>query len=248
MTLAAFLFLSLSGCASMGNQSKAKEDAQIDVYLIADKDINQDVLGIPSPVRLSFLQLASEIEFRQMMQMNTEDMPYVEFLGESVLDETNVTIRPNQILDFKLPLNDKANYLGVVAAYRDDESTWKNALTKQEKRWYQLKDANFLYLHITANSVIQLQKQAALEKMLAMRLQEQGEDVAKLAEDQKKKLLKQMKQQMKSGQRADLSKGYFAEQNSTPATLSIPKKDAPLENVAPTTKTPSPIDILSPTN
>lgn len=210
MTAFASLFL-LGGCTSLG-KTNAKKDAEVDVHLIADADINQDVLGIPSPVRLSFLQLTSEIEFRQMMQMNTDDIPYTEFLGKSVLDETNVMIRPDQMLDFKLPLNEEARYLGVVAAYRDEDNVWKNALAKQEKRWYQLKDANFLYLHITANNVVQLSKQDATEKMLAKKLKEQGKDIAALTVEEKNKLLRQMRKQMEKHQPADLSKGYFAEQ------------------------------------
>ena len=39
----------LSGCASIRGAESGK-GVEIDVYLIADEDINQDVLGVPSPV------------------------------------------------------------------------------------------------------------------------------------------------------------------------------------------------------
>lgn len=202
------LFL-LGGCASLG-KSSAKKTTEVDVHVMADWDINQDVLGIPSPVRLSFLQLASEIEFRQMMQMNTDDVPYTEFLGKSVLDETNVVIRPDQILDFKLPLNEKTRYLGVVAAYRDEGSAWKTVLSKQESRWYQFDDTNFLYLQVMADNMVQLSEEDASEKILAKTLKAQGEDVTALSEKQKGKLLRQVRKQMKNRQPVDWSKGYFA--------------------------------------
>lgn len=223
--IAASLYL-LSGCTTL-NKNNTKKDEYVDVYLIADKDINQDVLGVPSPLKLNFLQLASEIEFRQMAQMNTEGIPYTEFLGKSVLNETSVMIRPNQLLDFQLPLNNEMRHLGMVANYRDDNSIWKKSLIPQKQPWHQLKKTNFLYLQITANNIVQLPEMEALEKILAIKLQEQNIDLEELTEEHKNKLLTQIQKHIKNQQQSDPSKGYFLEQKITPFDISFTKDNAP---------------------
>lgn len=202
----------LYGCVSLPS-SDNKKTSEIKVTLISDPNINEDVLGIPSPIRLTLLQLSSEIQFRQMSQLVDNDKSYKEILGESVLDKIHVMLRPDELLEFKLPINDKTKYLGLVTAYRDESNDWKQSLQKQDKRWYQIGDNHFLYLHIQPQGVVQLSKQEALIKILAFKLKEQGksmEDFEKLTQYEQDKALKKLQKILEEESTpADISKGYF---------------------------------------
>lgn len=230
--IALLSMIALSGCVSLP-LSNHKAPSEIDVVLMSDPDINEDVLGVASPVRLTFLQLGSEIQFRQLPQMMSDDRSYDELLGESMLEQTHVTLRPDELLEFKLPLNDKTKYLGVTTAYRDESNDWKTSLQKQNKRWYQVKDNHFLYLYVQPQSVVQLSKQDALSKILAFKLKEQGksiEDFKKLTKREQDKVLKKLGKTLEKSTPADMSKGYFSS--------SKPKADAIDVFLEGTTKTP----------
>lgn len=223
--LMVFLFsiMVLHGCMSLpSNDDKAP--SEIDVILMADPDINEDVLGIPSPVRLTLLQLSSEIQFRQLPQMASDDKSYETLLGGSMLEQTQVMLRPDELLEFKLPLNEKTKYLGVITAYRDESNDWKSSLQKQEKRWYQVKDNHFLYLYIQPQSVTQLSKQEALSKMLTFKLKEQGksiEDFEKLTKREQDRVLKKLEKALEKSTPADMSKGYFSSSNSKADAIDV---------------------------
>ena len=204
--------MALYGCASLPS-SDDKAPSEIDVILMSDADINEDILGVASPVRLTLLQLSSEIQFRQLPHMMSDDKSYGELLGGSMLEQTDVTLRPDELLEFKLPLNDKTKYLGVATAYRDESNDWKQSLQKQDKRWYQVRDNHFLYLHVQPQGVVQLSKQEALSKMLAFKLKEQGksmEDFKKLTKREQDKALKKLEKALEESAPADMSKGYFS--------------------------------------
>lgn len=223
--LMVFLFsiMVLYGCMSLSSNDD-KAPSEIDVILMADPDINEDVLGIPSPVRLTLLQLSSEIQFRQLPQMASDDKSYETLLGGSMLEQTQVMLRPDELLEFKLPLNEKTKYLGVITAYRDESNDWKSSLQKQEKRWYQVKDNHFLYLYIQPQSVTQLSKQEALSKMLAFKLKEQGksiEDFEKLTKREQDRVLKKLEKALEKSTPADMSKGYFSSSNSKADAIDV---------------------------
>ena len=204
--------MALYGCVSLPSKDD-KTSSEIDVILISEPNINEDILGIASPVRLTSLQLSSEIEFRQLSQMTSDNKSYDELLGGSALEQTQVTLRPDEILEFRLSLNDKTKYLGVITAYRDESNDWKYFLQKQDKHWYQLRDNHFLYLHIQPQGVAQLSKRDALSKMLVFRLKEQGksvEDFEKLTKREQDQVLNKFEKTLKEFAPADMSKGYFS--------------------------------------
>lgn len=202
----------LCGCVSLSLEGD-KTSSEIEVILISDSNINEDVLGVASPVRLTLLQLSSEIQFRQLPQMINDDKSYAEILGAEMLGQTQVMIRPNEFLDFKLSLSNKTKYLGVVTAYRDESNNWKSVFQKQDKRWYQVGDNYFLYLHVQSQGVVQLSKQEALDKILAFKLKEHGksiEDFKKLTKHEQDKVLKRLEKLFEKPMVADMSKGYFS--------------------------------------
>lgn len=190
--------------------NKKEENPELDVRIFADKDINPDVLGTPSPIRLSFLQLSTVVEFDQMNELSTDGSTYKSHLGNSVQDEINATIRPNESLNFQLPLKNEAKYLGVLAAFRDPNNQWKISLLKQDKQWYQKNiKSNFLFIHVKANGIEQLTKTQAMDKILQENLAKQGKQLKDLTKEQREKMLKQIDKALKSNKPANLKRGIF---------------------------------------
>lgn len=202
--------MALYGCVSVPDKKNAKND--LDVFIFSSDDINEDVLGEASPVRVSILQLANAVEFNQMSELSA-NAGYKTHLGESVLDEVNFTIRPSSQMEFKLPLKDQTEYLGIVVAYRDLSKNWKLALYKQDKKWYQ-SGGDFLYLQVTSDGVIPLTKNEALTKIAAKKLEQQGQDLQDLTDKEKDKILKQLDKAMEDKKAADLKRGIFIEQSN----------------------------------
>ena len=111
-------------------------------------------------------------------------------------------------LNFKLPLNDKANYIGIVAAYRELDKNWKMSLYKQDKKWYQ-KGGNFLYLEVKNDGFIQLNRETAMKKILEKKIKDQGKQLEELTIKQKEKLQKSVEKIMDGKKAADLKKGIY---------------------------------------
>ena len=195
-----------TACSTLPKK-KSNSEGVLDVYVFADDDINRNVLGDPSPVKLNILQLISEVEFNQMNELSSSGT-YKTHLGPSVLEETNIMVRPGQKLDFKLPMNDRADYLGVVVALRDVEKKWKFSLYKQHLRWYQ-KGGEFLYLEVKDEGIVQLSKSEALDKILEKKLADENINLDEMTEKQKLKLKDGIQKVMDEKKPADLKKGIY---------------------------------------
>lgn len=228
----------LTSCATLPlpklGDTKKDEQSELDVRIFADKNINPDVLGTPSPIRLSFLQLSTVIEFDQMNELSTDGDTYKNHLGNSVQDEINVTIRPDESLNFQLPLKDEAKYLGILAAFRDPNNEWKISLLKQDKQWYQKNiKSNFLFIHVKSDGIEQLTKTQAMDKILQENLAKQQKELEDLTQAQKDKMLKQIEKALKSNKPANLKRGIFIESSEIvdkATQVAIP----PARNVNPT--------------
>ena len=196
----------LAACSTL-SPNKSNSEGILDVYVFADDDINRNLLGEPSPVKLSVLQLISEVEFNQMNELSSSGT-YKTHLGSSVLEETNVMVRPGQNLNFKLPMNERADYLGVVVALRDVEKKWKFSLYKQHLRWYQ-RGGEFLYLEVKDEGVIQLSKSEALDKILEKKLTDEKVNLEEMTEKQRLKLKDGIQKMMDEKKPANLKKGIY---------------------------------------
>lgn len=207
-----YMVVLLSACSTIVSKKKSRDVDTIDVYIFAESDVNQNLLGDNSPVKITILQLYTEVEFNQMNQLSLTDS-YKEHLGESVLEETNMMIHSDEHLQFKLPLNPKSDYLGFIIYYRDIDRKWKFQLSKQDKKWYQ-SGGEFLYLDIEKDGVIQLTKKQALEKLVEEKIQNEKEKLSDLKEKEVKKLKKNIKKVMNNKKSADLKKGIYIEPKS----------------------------------
>ena len=196
----------LAACSTL-SPNKSNSEGILDVYVFADDNINRNLLGEPSPVKLSVLQLISEVEFNQMNELSSSGT-YKTHLGSSVLEETNVMVRPGKNLNFKLPMNERADYLGVVVALRDVEKKWKFSLYKQHLRWYQ-RGGEFLYLEVKDEGVIQLSKSEALDKILEKKLADEKFNLEEMTEKQRLKLKDGIQKMMDEKKPANLKKGIY---------------------------------------
>ncbi len=196
----------LAACTTL-SPKKSNSEGILDVYVFADDNINRNLLGEPSPVKLSVLQLISEVEFNQMNELSSSGT-YKTHLGSSVLEETNVMVRPGKNLNFKLPMNERADYLGVVVALRDVEKKWKFSLYKQHLRWYQ-RGGEFLYLEVKDEGVIQLSKSEALDKILEKKLADEKVNLEEMTEKQRLKLKDGIQKMMDEKKPANLKKGIY---------------------------------------
>ncbi len=212
LILLTYITIILTACSTLPTKNNTN-DTELEVYIFAEDDINPNLLAEPSPLRLSILQLSTEVEFNQMNELTLTDT-YKNHLGESVVEEMSVTVRPEDQVNFKLPLNDKANYIGVVAAYRELDKNWKMSLYKQDKKWYQ-KGGNFLYLDVKNNGVTQLTKKEAMQKILDKKMAEQGKNLDELSKKQKKKLKESVEKIMDGKKPADLKKGLYMQSTGT---------------------------------
>lgn len=186
---------------------KEVEQNQLDVYIFADENINPNLLNDPSPVKVNLIQLTTEMEFNQMNELSPNGK-YKTHLGESVIDEVGFMIRPKQHIDFKLKISEKADYLGVVGAYRNLNTNWKLSFYKQDKKWYQ-KGGEYLYLDLKAEGIQQITKEEAIEKILAENLEKTGQELMKLTEKEKEKMKNNIEKLMENKKKADLKKGIY---------------------------------------
>jgi type VI secretion system protein VasD len=203
--------LFLVACNAVPKQN-APQDS-IDVYIFADEDINPNILNDPSPVKVNILQLKTEVEFNQMSGLSPDGM-YKQHLGESVVDDISMMVRPKTHMEFKLPNKRDVDYLGVVVAYRDLDNKWKMSLYKQDKRWYQ-NGGEYLYLNVRANGVEQIGKKDALNKLLNEKLEKEGKKISSLTEKEKKKMLDDLEKVMDKKKAANLKKGIYISTEAT---------------------------------
>ncbi len=186
---------------------KNSEKKEIDVYIFADEDINRNSLNDPSPVKINLLQLTTDVEFKQMSDLSP-DGTYKKYLGETVIDDVSIMVRPKTQTEFKLAEKSEADYLGIVIAYSNLNNKWKLSFYKQDKKWYQT-GGEYLYLDVKADGIYQLSKKEALEKILDAKLEKEGKNLAEMTEKQKQKMLKSIEKMMEKKKAADLKKGIY---------------------------------------
>jgi type VI secretion system protein VasD len=123
LTLAA---LPLISCASHGSNDRVPTRT----LLSASNDTNPDLNGRPSPVVLRVFQLRGDSEFGRAdffaLSLHEKDV-----LGASFLGVEEFELRPGEHLETRIPLSRDARYIGVIAEFRDINSTqWRVLRTR----------------------------------------------------------------------------------------------------------------------
>ena len=156
-----FLMISLmvSSCASDHKPPKESDESgeKIDVQIIVSPDVNPNIVGQPSPIRLDLYQLSSDGEFKKSNYFELTNNAK-ENLGEKLIQQNQFMLHPDTVTILPIKMDSHLKYLGVVASYRDlDNSQWQLVLLKQKKRWYQF-GKHYFYVNVGKNKLTQLSK------------------------------------------------------------------------------------------
>ena len=156
----------LFACSSNKKPPKESDESgdKLDIQIIVSPEVNPDIVGRPSPVRLDFYQLSSDEEFKQAEYSDLVHKAS-EKLGDKLIQHDQYMLHPDSVKVFTPTLDSDLKYLGVVVSYQNlYQSEWKLVLLKQNDRWYQL-GKKYLYLKVDKNAVSQLSG-AEMKKLL----------------------------------------------------------------------------------
>ena len=118
--LAAALAMS-AGCSSTAGR-KAVPYA---IELHADPGVNPDANGRPSPIQVTLYELRSPSEFEARDFFTLQGDPAAA-LGKTLLDTDQLILQPGQTQTISHAGSTEARVVGIVAAYRDLESSrWR---------------------------------------------------------------------------------------------------------------------------
>ncbi|HVV67767.1 MAG TPA: type VI secretion system lipoprotein TssJ [Gammaproteobacteria bacterium] len=113
--LLAFILL-ITGCAKTHHATAAIESTNF---------LNPNIYQQPSPVVVIIYQLKSSTAFQQANFFALSDNAQT-LLGAELLDKREIEIRPGQKQSVPMDLSPEANYIGVIAEFRDpDTAQWR---------------------------------------------------------------------------------------------------------------------------
>ncbi len=111
----------LSACSSAHNST-------LTTICIADSQLNPDINNRPSPLVLTMYQLKSITGFKNADFFPLYDKPN-KTLGNDLLHREQIEIKPSQRLVITQEILPNAEYIGILAAYRDiDNAQWHREL------------------------------------------------------------------------------------------------------------------------
>lgn len=118
--------LALSISAMVGCSSTARRVAvPYAIELTADKQVNPDVNGRPSPVQVTIYELSSSSAFGSRDFFSLQSDPQ-SALGKELLNSDQVVLTPGETKTLQYPGSTEARMVGIVAAYRDlEKSQWR---------------------------------------------------------------------------------------------------------------------------
>ncbi len=103
----------------------------VKLAFVSTKRLNSDEEGAALPVMVRVYQLQSKDKFEQatFKSLWKNDK---EFLGEDLLERKDITLHPDSevVLDLEVETKKGANYLGVMALFRQPEGdSWRKVLS-----------------------------------------------------------------------------------------------------------------------
>lgn len=122
-TLIAFATLvSLAGCSLLSPYSSV---TKLNLTLTASDQLNLDLNGRPSPVVVRLFELKHPVAFE-----NTDFFSLYERGKESLAPDLatseELELRPGEIIELKLSVQEGSHYVGILAAYRDlSQTRWR---------------------------------------------------------------------------------------------------------------------------
>lgn len=117
--------LLMAGCIK---KKKAEEITAISVDIIATTNLNPDLNSRPSPVVVRVYQLKTPGKF-EAADFNSLYHNDTATLGSDLVKRDEYILRPGELQQFKNEPEKDANYLAVVAAFRNiDSAGWKSQI------------------------------------------------------------------------------------------------------------------------
>ena len=115
----------LAGCSTLSPYSHV---TKLNLKLTASDQLNPDLNGRPSPIVVRLFELKHPVAFE-----NADFFSLYERAKESLAPDMVATeeleLRPGEIIELKLSLEEGSRYVGVLAAYRDlPDTKWRYTL------------------------------------------------------------------------------------------------------------------------
>lgn len=127
MTVLGVLLAGAYGCGG-DKPPPPPPPTRIEAKIIAAKDLNPDMRGVPSPLFLRVYALRAETAFANagFFQLHENDTAV---LGGDLIKRSEHVLRPGETQPLIRELEDEVRFLGFVAAYQEiDRATWRALL------------------------------------------------------------------------------------------------------------------------
>lgn len=120
------LVLLTSACSALSPYSKM---TKLDLSLSASDQLNPDLNGRPSPIVVRLIELKNPVAFENADFFSLYERAK-ESLSPDLVASEEIELRPGEIRELKLSVNEGSRYVGVLAAYRDlPETRWRYVVT-----------------------------------------------------------------------------------------------------------------------
>ena len=133
LTVLGVLLAGANGCGG-DKPPPPPPPTRVEAKIIAAKDINPDVRGIPAPLFLRVYALRAETAFANadFFQLHENDTAV---LGGDLFKRSEHVLRPGETQPLSRELEDEVRFLGFVAAYQEiDRATWRALLPVQQNK------------------------------------------------------------------------------------------------------------------
>jgi len=136
--------LTIAGCGVAQSVKTGTVDAAKWAFTTQVKTMNLDFVSrsssntngtgqsLSTVVRIYQLKTPQAFDQLDYAQLQTNDM---DALKADLLGSTDLVLRPNASASISEPMSDDAEYVGIVAFFRDDGRDWKWKLVVPKKQW-----------------------------------------------------------------------------------------------------------------
>lgn len=121
---------------------------KLDLKIFSSHDLNPDKSGRPSPVVVRLYSLVSPANFENADFVSLYQNEQ-EILGSDFLRREEKNFQPDEKFEAQLEFNERAGFIGIMAAYQDiEQAKWRLVLPLERGAH------NYLSISLTANSVL----------------------------------------------------------------------------------------------
>ncbi|HRW60158.1 MAG TPA: type VI secretion system lipoprotein TssJ [Defluviicoccus sp.] len=128
MAVLGMLLAGAHGCGGDKPPPPPPPPTRVEAKIVAAKDLNPDMRGIPAPLFLRVYTLRAETAFANadFFQLHENDTA---ILGGDLVKRSELVLRPGETQPLTRELEDEVRFLGFVAAYQEiDRATWRALL------------------------------------------------------------------------------------------------------------------------